>query len=339
MFTFEFLSNLWFFLLALVWGIYMAQEMFVSGVGMLSIKFIKDLNKYRFINRSVGTHWDGIQVWLILAVGGTFAAFPNAFASILTNLYIPIFLLLYIIIVRGIAIELIDKSDNEKFRNALRYAWFISSILLIVVLAIYSANLFIGLPINEKGSMNDSFASFLVIFKMIPIFTAVAFVLYSLSLGLLWLKLNCAKQIGEKFDKAIKVLPLFSALFLILVIVGLNQKIGIFNRGYFVEFPLLWLLPLATVLLATLGGLLAMFKKFGLSFISLALGMVLFMITGYLSLMPYFVYSTVNPSYSLSIAKASANVSTLQVMLISTIIFLPIVIGYQAYKYIKFWAK
>lgn len=337
--TFDILSNLWFFLIALVWSIYIAQEMFISGVGMISSRYLKEENQFNFLNRSVGTHWDGVQVWLILAVGGTFAAFPNGFATIFTGLYIPVFLLLYIIIARGISIEVIDKTNNEKIKNILKKTWIVSSFLLIVVLALYTINMFIGLPLQANGSINDSFASFLFIFNMVAIFCVVMFVIYSISLGALYIKLNASLEISSKLDKFLKIGPLFSSVMLLFVITGLNAKIGIFNHGLFLDNLWLWALPISTVLMSVLGGVFSFIGKYKLSFAFMILGIVLFIITGYIALMPNFINSTIDSSYSLSIANASANISTLEVMFYSTLIFLPIVIGYQTFKYIKFWRK
>lgn len=337
--TFELLSNIWFFLLALVWGIYIAQEMFISGVGMISVSYLKEEKNYKFINRSVGTHWDGVQVWLILAVGGTFAAFPNAFAAILTGLYIPIFLLLYIIIIRGISIEVLDKTDNLKVKNILKKCWFVSSVLLLIVVGIYTTNMFIGLPLNKTGSMNDTFFSFLTIFNMLSIISAVMFILYAIALGALYLKLNCSTQISSKLQQVLKIVPLLAAIFLIFVLVGLNAKADIFNRGIFVDYIWLWALPISSVVFAVLGGTLSFLNKHGLAFAMMILGILLFVITGYISLMPNFVFSTINPEYSLSIADASAGLMTLKVMFFSTLIFLPIVLVYQGYKYVRFWKK
>lgn len=336
--SFEFLYNLWFFLLALVWGIYIAQEMFISGSSILASFFRKDDAKFATVNTTIGTYWDGIQVWLILAVGGTFAAFPHAFANILSNLYIPIFLLLYLIIFRGIAIETIDKSHG-KLSTVLKWCWFIASAGLLIVLGVYSANMFIGLPVNAEQNMNDSFLSFLPIFGMVPIFTALMFVLYSLVLGSIFLKLNAEDVVKDKFDGFIKIGALFASLFLILIFVGLNSKGQIFNRGVFESYPHLFALPILSCLISVAGAFLAFKGKYLSALILMALGILVFMITGYLSLMPNFVFSTVDPAYSLSIADAAAGRQTLLVMFICTCIFLPVVLIYQGYKYIRFWGN
>ncbi len=99
----EFLSNLWYYILALVWAVYVSQELFVTGSGMLSQFYKVNSKEFKLINESVGTHWDGIQVWVIVAIGGLFAVFYNAYALILETLYIPFFLLLIAIILRGLS--------------------------------------------------------------------------------------------------------------------------------------------------------------------------------------------------------------------------------------------
>ena len=157
--TNEFLINFWYFALALVWGIYIFQEAFISGGSFLAF-FIKDDEVYEQLNRTIGTHWDGIQVWLILAVGGLFAAFPTAFGDLLSSLYIPMFLLMYVIIIRGLSIELIYKTDDLKMRNVLKKALAFASVGLVLVVGIYLQTQFVGTPVN------DEFFSFLAIFKL-----------------------------------------------------------------------------------------------------------------------------------------------------------------------------
>jgi len=85
----ELLASIWYFILALVWAIYVSQELFVTGVGMLSLKYRVEEDYFQKINESVATFWDGIQVWLIVAVGGLFATFPTAYGLTLQALYIP----------------------------------------------------------------------------------------------------------------------------------------------------------------------------------------------------------------------------------------------------------
>lgn len=136
-----------------------------------------------------------------------------------------------------------------------------------------------------------------------------------------------------------KLAPLIATICMLFVFIGLNSKADIFTRGFYQDYPILWLLPSLSAFLLIYGSICAYVGRIYQSFIALLLGVLLFVLSGYMSLAPYFVYSTVDPKYSLTILDASSNESTLSIMLIATVIFLPIVITYQAFKYIKFWNK
>ncbi|MGL4382313.1 MAG: cytochrome d ubiquinol oxidase subunit II [Bacilli bacterium] len=336
--TFEFMAQLWFVLLTLVWALYLAQEFFVSGVGMLSLLFLKDDLAYSKLNTSVGTFWDGIQVWLILAVGGTFAAFPHAFAAIFTALYIPVFLLLYVIIIRGISIELIYKSDNLKTRALLKKLWIISSFLLILVLGLYTFNMFLGLPMSTNG-LNDSFFSFAFIFNRMALIGALTFIFLALTLGLLYFKLNLSSLVNAKINKLSKVIPIIAMAFYIFLLIGLNTKGLIFERATFLAYPLLWILPVGGIISVILGTLFTYRNMNKLGFTFIILSVILLVFTGYIALMPNFIFSTLDSNASLSIIDAAAKLPTLSVMFYSLLVFLPIVLAYQGYKYYRFWGK
>jgi cytochrome bd ubiquinol oxidase subunit II len=332
--SFELLSNIWFYLMALVWSVYIVQESFVIGSGILAFKF-KDDKAYRNLNHLVGTHWDGIQVWLILAVAGLFASFPRAFSLLLSNLYIPFFLLLYAIIFRGISIELIYKSENKTFQKIAKITWSISSFALFFIIGLYITNTFIGLPL-ENGTMNLEFFSFLALFNKFGMYGGLFFVSHSLVAGTCFLYMNTKNDFITPIQNIAKWFSVVSSFLLIFLFMGFNNKIDLFNDGLYEKYSILWALPFLSMVFMMLSSLLIWFKKYTLTFIFSSLSISLFIFTGYVSAFPYAVVATI-PENGLLIYDAAAGVSSLTIMFYSTLIFLPIVIGYQLYKYIRFW--
>ncbi len=210
----ETLSYLWYYILALVWAVYVSQELFVTGSGMVAIFYKVDSKEYKQINESVGTHWDGIQVWLIVAIGGLFAVFYNAYAMILETLYIPFFLLLFSIILRGLSIELIYKSEDILWQKALRVIWVVSSFLLIFIIGLYLTNLFIGLPINEAGLLSTNF---LAIFNQVGLLGGAFFVTTAITLATCWIKLSCNETLLERNNSFLKVVAVVASVLLVLM--------------------------------------------------------------------------------------------------------------------------
>src|SRR5512144_2209903 len=115
--SYEFLQTLWFILIAVLWIGFYFLEGFDFGVGML-LPFIgkKDEERRAIIN-AIGSTWDGNEVWLLTAGGATFAAFPHWYATMFSGFYLPLFLLLVALIVRGVAFEFRSKDKNPKWRN------------------------------------------------------------------------------------------------------------------------------------------------------------------------------------------------------------------------------
>jgi cytochrome d ubiquinol oxidase subunit II len=321
--TNEFLINFWYFALALVWGIYIFQEAFISGGSFLAF-FIKDDEVYEQLNRTIGTHWDGIQVWLILAVGGLFAAFPTAFGDLLSSLYIPMFLLMYVIIIRGLSIELIYKTDDLKMRNVLKKALAFASVGLVLVVGIYLQTQFVGTPVN------DEFFSFLAIFKLQNLIGGIALVFFMMVNGYLFLGLNHGFEVLQPVEKFVKYSAVLSTVLFIVIVQILGNVAGVLN-----------------VVSGTVGILLIIFSmiqtffvwknKYVLAFISGIFVIMGFVFTGFLAIFPNAIHYT--DGTVLTLTEAAAGYETLSLMFFALLVFLPIVIGYQAFKFIRFWRK
>ncbi len=329
------LAYLWHLLLALVWGVYLIQETFVIGASLLSLGYEKEGVKR--INALVGTYWDGIQVWLILAVAGLFAAFPVLFAEILSFLYIPIFLLMYAIIFRGVSIELIFKMDNPSYQRGMIRVWQVSSFVLLLVVGVYLANLAVGFQEN-----NRTFLNFLGIFNRVGLLGGLFLIAFSLTAAYNFIHLNLGEEYSQRVRKVAKGSAVLSALLVILILMGLNNRTPAFSTGLYAESPLIWAIPGLAIASLILAALFTLGRKSALSFLFSCLGMVCYVFTLFTSMIPYgFVIAQdreIGPG-SILLLEGAASEITLTTMLIVTVIFLPVVIGYQLFKYIRFWGK
>ncbi len=329
------LSHLWYYILALVWAVYVSQEFFISGSAMMSQFYKVNSKEFKEINESVGTHWDGVQVWLIVAIGGLFAVFYNAYALIFEVLYIPVFLLLFMIIFRGLAIELIYKSEDPKWQKCLQRIWAVSSFGLILVVGVYLTNLFIGLPI-ENGKLTTSF---LTIFNLVGIIGGLLFVTSALTLGSIWIKIACNKTYLQAQKPFINFVAVANVFLLILLLIAFNHKTSGFSEGLFLDYKIIWALPIGCLLTAIIATILNLKANYKMAFVMYILTAILLIFTGFSMTFPYIVYSTVAVEQGLLIIDASAKEYTLTLITISAGIFVPIVIGYQTWKYIRFWKR
>src|SRR6266498_2981313 len=112
------LNDVWFTLIAVLWTGYFLLEGFDFGVGiLLPVLGGRDERRRRVLLNTIGPVWDGNEVWLLVAGGATFAAFPGWYATLFSGFYLALFLILLALIVRGVAFELRGKHDDPRWRR------------------------------------------------------------------------------------------------------------------------------------------------------------------------------------------------------------------------------
>src|SRR5438552_7662810 len=111
------LNDVWFGLIAVLWTGYFLLEGFDFGVGMLLPVLGRDETRRRVLLNTIGPVWDGNEVWLIVAAGAIFAAFPEWYAALFSGFYLPLLVILVALIGRGVAFEYRGKVDSDRWRR------------------------------------------------------------------------------------------------------------------------------------------------------------------------------------------------------------------------------
>ncbi|MFR9673124.1 cytochrome d ubiquinol oxidase subunit II [Streptomyces sp. TR06-5] len=158
------LHDLWFLLIAVLWTGYFFLEGFDFGIGVLTRLLARDRPERRVLINTIGPVWDGNEVWLLTAVGGTFAAFPDWYATLLSGFYLPVLLVLVCLILRGVAFEYRAKREDERWQRSWERAIFWCSLLPALLWGVLFANLVRGLPIGPDkeyaGTLLDLFTPY-----------------------------------------------------------------------------------------------------------------------------------------------------------------------------------
>ncbi len=326
--SYEFLQTLWFILIAVLWIGFFFLEGFDFGVGMLLPFLGKKDEERRAIINSIGSVWDGNEVWLLTAGGATFAAFPNWYATMFSGFYLALFLLLVGLILRGISFEYRSKDANPAWRN--RFDWMIAtgSFLSALLLGAAFANLARGVPINEKMMFTGNLFTLLNPYGLLGGVTTVAIFLLH---GANFLGLKLEGELRTRVNALAKKLwvvttVLYIALGVFTYAAGFWAR-GIVNPG---------IVPIAAVAVLLVAGYFINQKMEGWAFIMVALNIVLTQVTFFSMTFPNVMLSTTNPAYSLTIYNASSSQYTLTVMSIIALIFVPIVLAYQGWTYYMF---
>src|SRR3954470_3827474 len=144
------LTDIWFLLIAVLWTGYFVLEGFDFGVGMLLPVVGRTETDRRVAINTIGPVWDGNEVWLLVAGGATFAAFPEWYASLFSGFYLPLLIILVALIVRGVAFEYRGKIDNGRWRRNWDRAIFWGSAVPAFLWGVAFANLVRGVPLDAR---------------------------------------------------------------------------------------------------------------------------------------------------------------------------------------------
>jgi len=106
------METLWFILIALMLTAYVVLDGFDLGVGILSPWVAKTADERRLVQRTIGPVWDGNEVWLLAAGGALYFAFPLLYASSFSGFYLPLMMVLWLLMLRGIGVELRAHVDD-----------------------------------------------------------------------------------------------------------------------------------------------------------------------------------------------------------------------------------
>ncbi len=150
------LVTIWFGLIVLCWVMFFVLEGFDFGVGLLAPLLGRDEHERGAAIRTVGPFWDGNEVWLVAAVGITFAAFPNWYAAMMSGLYLPMVLLLLLLAGRGVALEFRGKHDDPRWRRRCEIALASCSAAIVLVWGAVLATFVRGLALGADGEVIGS---------------------------------------------------------------------------------------------------------------------------------------------------------------------------------------
>jgi cytochrome d ubiquinol oxidase subunit II len=145
------LGFIWFWLVAVMIVGYVVLDGFDLGVGVLHLFLVRNEEERSATLASIGPVWDGNEVWLIAGGGTLYFAFPLLYASAFSGFYLPLMMVLWLLILRGISIELRNHIDVGVWRALLDGVFGLASALLAVFFGAALANVLRGVPLQPDG--------------------------------------------------------------------------------------------------------------------------------------------------------------------------------------------
>jgi cytochrome bd-type quinol oxidase subunit 2 len=316
------LAAFWFIVLAVLWTGFLLLEGFDFGVGMLHGAVGKDEGGRDVAIRTIGPVWDGNEVWLIVAVAVTFAAFPDWYATMLSGFY-PIFVVVLVaLILRGVSFEFRAHAPGERSRRLWGGALTVGSFLTPLGLGIVLGSLLGGVPIDSRqefvGSVGDLFSPYAMT-------VGVTITLICLFHGAAFLALRTDGDLRGRALRVGRVLGPITAVAVIVFVVSTQIDSGSGVLWSAVEFGAVLAVITAAVLFHT--------GRDGAAFIATCATMAAVVVSLFAELYPRVMVSSLGAANDLTVSGSASSSYALVVMTVTLALLLPVVLVYQGWTY------
>ena len=315
------LTTIWFVLIAVLWTGYFTLEGFDFGVGMLLPVLARDDTERRVLYNCIGPVWDGNEVWLLVAGGATFAAFPEWYATLFSGFYLPLLAILLCLIVRGLAFEYRHQRDSDTWRRRWDAALVVGSYAPALLWGVAFANIVGGVPI---GADREYAGTVLTLLNPYALLGGGVTLLLFLTHGAVFVALKTLGDVRVRARRLAVRLGVAAALAAVVFLVLTQLRTG--NEGSAALFTLAALALSCGVVAVSLG-------REGWSFLGTFVAIALTVAGLFAALFPDVMPSSTAAAYSLTVTNASASAYTLQVMTWVAALFTPLVVGSQAWSY------
>jgi cytochrome d ubiquinol oxidase subunit II len=145
------METVWFLILAVMVTIYVVLDGFDLGAGALHLIVARNEEEREQVTSAIGPVWNGNEVWLLASGGVLFMAFPKVYSAAFSGLYFGLILVLWLLIGRGLALELRHQLESPLWRSACDVVFSLSSLGLALVFGVAIGNVVRGVPLNEEG--------------------------------------------------------------------------------------------------------------------------------------------------------------------------------------------
>ena len=319
------LQIFWFSVIAVFWTGFFVLEGFDLGVGALHAVVGRTDVERRVAINTIGPFWDGNEVWLIVAGAGTFAAFPDWYATWFSAMYLALMLVLVALIVRGVSFEFRNKIDTHRWKHSWTVILTVASAALPVLFGIALGDLLVGLPIDNDHEYTGTFWD---LFTPYGIWVGITLLSLALLHGTTFLNLRTTGIVNERARRLARPL---AAVAIVTVIVFATWTHVLSDRGI-VPGPV----QIIAVFAIVAAGWSVRDRHDGWAFTATTIAIGLTVVTIFVDLYPNVMVSSTSPENNLTVANASSSPYSLKIMSIVAIVLFPVVLVYQGWNYYTF---
>jgi cytochrome d ubiquinol oxidase subunit II len=335
---------IWFWLVAIMIVGYVVLDGFDLGVGVLHLFLVRTEAERQATLRSIGPVWDGNEVWLLAGGGTLYFAFPLLYASAFSGFYLPLMIVLWLLILRGVSLELRNHIDVGVWRDLLDGVFGLSSGLLIIFFGAALANVLRGVPLQADGYF------FLPLWTnwtpgvhpgILDWYTVIGGVLALAALtlhGALWLIMKVS---GDLEQRARGIVPALCAIVSVLTLVSLWATMAVRSsslNNYF-DYPFTFVIPVGVA--ASLGAIWYCNRAAQplRAFLASCLYLFFMLAGACWGLYPTLLPATTGQDRDITLAKALSGPHTLAVGLAWWAVGMALAVTYVVFVYSKFKGK
>jgi cytochrome d ubiquinol oxidase subunit II len=338
------MPTVWFVIVSVMIAAYVVLDGFDLGAGILYLWAARNVNERCKVLHSIGPVWDGNEVWLLAAGGTLYFAYPQLYASAFSGFYLPLMMVLWLLMLRGIGIELRVHVGNPVWQGFFDVVFCFSSALLAIFFGAALGNVIRGVPLNAEGYF---FEPLWTNFKLgtnpgiLDWYTVMAGVVALVTLtahGALYVRVKTDGELADRCRSlALGIWPV--QLLLTVVSLAATWFVRPSIKENYLNYPIGFLIPvlvfgsLVVMLLATRRG------KEKHAFLASCVYITGMLVGAVFSLYPVILPASTDPALNLTIQNSAAGPHGLRVGLMWWIPGMLIALGYFVFVYRMFRGK
>jgi cytochrome bd ubiquinol oxidase subunit II len=302
----------WYSIVSMMLIIYVALDGRNFGAGILHWRVARTREERRQVVAAIGPLWSWHEVWLVGFGGTLLAVFPRLMASAFAGYYLALFLILWALILRGIALEVAGHIDDELWQGFWDFVFTFANILLAIIFGAAAGNLERGVPLDAEGNFsmafftNFSVRGYVGLLDWYTVSTALFAAVLLAAHGATYLALKTDGPVHDRSNLYARYL--WAALVLLFPVITVESWIvrpDLFEHA--IRNPLCWvgLLIVIVSIIALISGL--RHGREMRAFLGSNGCIIGIMFAGAAALFPVVLYSTVAPENSLTAYAVASN--------------------------------
>lgn len=365
MLDYEVLRVIWWALIGVLLIGFAITDGFDMGVGTLLPVIGKTDTERRVMINTIAPHWDGNQVWLITAGGAIFAAWPMVYATAFSGFYVAMILTLMALFFRPVGFDYRSKIEDPRWRTTWDWCLFIGGTVPPIIFGVAFGNLMQGVPFSLDQFLRSTYeGNILGLLNPFGLLCGLVSLFMIVTQGAVWLMMKTDAAVAKRA----RVVAVLTSLGTLLLFAGAGYWISTGIAGYQITefqgtgalsnplnktvlveagswmrnyelYPWMTAAPLLGLGMALVTALMALLGWSAMAFLSSSLTMAGIILTAGFSMFPFVMPSSLNPAHSLTIWDATSSQNTLTVMLVAAVIFIPIILAYTTWTYVKMFGR